>query len=93
MEQVRIPRHADEPPHLLLWSLDEVAPIICGMLFGLLISQVFICMVAGFFAVKFYKRFRDNHPDGFFAHLLYWSGIPLWSNAHFPNPMIRRFIP
>ncbi len=26
MKPVKIPRRVDEPPHLLLWSADELAP-------------------------------------------------------------------
>ena len=30
VQPVRIPTRADDPPHMLLWSADEIMPIIGG---------------------------------------------------------------
>lgn len=31
MEPVSIPSYIDDPPHFLLWSADEMAPILLGL--------------------------------------------------------------
>ena len=31
MEPVNIPSYIDDPPHFLLWSADEMAPILLGL--------------------------------------------------------------
>lgn len=91
--RVKIPRHADEPPHLLLWSVDEIAPILLGMCIGIMVRQMLLCMLIGFFMTSQYKRVRDNNPDGFFLHYLYWYGVPVCKSKQFVNPFIRNFIP
>jgi conjugal transfer pilus assembly protein TraL len=93
MEAVKIPRHADDPPHLLLWSMDEVVPIVAGITFGILVGKMLICMGIGVIFSQVYKRFRDNHTDGYLVHALYWLGVPVSPSKHFPNPFIRRFLP
>lgn len=93
MKRIEIPRHADEPPHLLLWSVDEIGPILIGMVVGILLRQMAICLLLGLLMTKYYKRFRDNNPDGFFLHYLYWTGIPVSKSKQFVNPFIRNFLP
>lgn len=39
MKPVKIPRRVDEPPHLLLWSADELAPMLLGTTFPPLLRQ------------------------------------------------------
>lgn len=36
MEPVSIPSYIDDPPHFLLWSADEMAPILLGLVIGIL---------------------------------------------------------
>lgn len=35
MEPVSIPSYIDDPPHFLLWSADEMAPILLGLVIGI----------------------------------------------------------
>ena len=93
MKYLKIPRHADEPPHLLLWQVDEICPILIGFMCGILVRQMAICLLIGFMMTKYYKHFRDNNPDGYFLHYLYWFGIPVSKAKQFVNPFIRTFIP
>ena len=62
MEPVRIPTRADDPPHLLMWSADEILPLVGGLGLGIVLDQVLICVLAGSVATNLYKRFRDLHP-------------------------------
>lgn len=93
MEPVEIPRFVDDPPHVLLWSADELAPVAIGLVAGILTGNAFVLTALGVVATKLYRRFRDNHPDGFLLHALYWYG--LWPNhaRSMPNSFIRRFLP
>ena len=93
MKYVKIPRHADEPPHLLLWQVDEVGPILIGFAIGILLRQMLIFLVLGLLLTKYYKHTRDNNPDGFFLHYLYWLGVPVSKAPQFVNPFIRAFVP
>lgn len=94
MKPVRIPRRIDEPPHFLMWSADEIAPMLLGLTVGVFIGQVFICLIVGVLVTNFYKKFRDNHPDGFILHLIYWHGFTKQKkNGSMKNPFIRRYLP
>src|SRR3546814_12148085 len=72
MKTVKIPARVDEPPHILLWSADEMLPMLMGLGIGIVIGKAMICFLIGLVVTKLYARFRDNHPDGFLLHLIYW---------------------
>lgn len=93
MEPVQIPRRIDEPPHVLLWSLDEVTPILLGLVAGGYLGQLLYCTLAGALLTNLYRRFRENHSDGYMLHAIYWSGFLPSKARSFKNPFIRRLIP
>ena len=93
MEPVAIPKTIDDPIHLLLWSADEIVPFMVCMLTGMLIDQFIPALAIGVIAVKFYRRFRDNRPDGYTLHAIYWLGLLPSKAITIPNPFIRRFSP
>lgn len=93
MEPIRIPRRVDEPPHLLLWSGDEIAPILLGMVIGVFIGAALTLMAVGMLTTNIYRRFRENHADGYLLHMIYWLGFMPSSARSFKNPFIRRYIP
>lgn len=75
MEEVRIPRGLDSPPQLLLWQVDELSPVLIGLIIGIAIDQLIISLFVGFLMVKVYKKLRDGRPDGYPIHFLYWWGF------------------
>ena len=93
MEPVTIPKHIDDPVTLLVWSADEFAPAAFMLILGILIGQVTAMIVLSVIAIKAYRRFRDNRPDGFPLHAAYWVGILPSKAATIPNPFIREFYP
>jgi conjugal transfer pilus assembly protein TraL len=93
MEPVTIPKHIDDPVTLLIWSADEFAPAAFLLILGILIGQVTIMLVLAVIAIKAYRRFRDNRPDGFPLHAAYWIGLLPSKAITIPNPFIRAFYP
>ena len=93
MEPVAIPQSIDDPIHILLWSADEIVPFMVCMLTGMLIDHFISALAIGLIAVKFYRRFRDNRPDGYTLHALYWLGLLPSRAMTIPNPYIRCFLP
>ena len=91
MTQIEIPRYLDDPPVLLLWSVDEIAPLLAGLFIGMQIGHAFICTGAGLLITHFYRRCLENSQDGFLAHFLYWHGLSPARGRIFPNPYIREF--
>ena len=93
MKPVRIPTRADEPPHMFLWSADEVLPIVGGLGIGILVDQVFICVLVGGLATNLYRRFRDRHSHGYQLHLPQHDGFGFSRSPTIINPLITRLIP
>lgn len=93
MEPVQIPRQIDEPPTVLLWNTDELAPIVLLHVIGIFTGNVLIMTALGFAASSLYKRFRDGHPDGYLQHLLYWIGLMPTSARTIRNPFADHYKP
>lgn len=83
MKAVEIPQRVDEPPHILLWSADELAPMLVG--------QLLLCCLLGLIVTKGYRRYRDNRPDGYLFHLLWRSGFWPSRARSWRNPYVRRY--
>jgi conjugal transfer pilus assembly protein TraL len=93
MAAIKIPLTVDNPPYLLLWSVDEMAPPLLGLCIGVLLGKAFLCVAIGFLAMKLYRRFRDNNPDGYFLHALYQCGFVGGKSYSMINPFIKRLYP
>jgi len=93
-EPIKIPAHIDEPPYVLFWRLDEVLPIGVGLVAGIWLAQLTICLVIGLVVARFYRRFCDNRPDGFLLHSIYWymGAIGYKRPRTMPNSYERDFI-
>jgi len=92
LKPIRIPRRIDDPPHLLLWSADELAPVLIGLLAGVFLERMAVCLICGFALAHLYRKYRDNHLDGYMFHILYWWGLMPARARTMKNPFIRRFI-
>lgn len=93
MQPTLIPTHVDDPQHLLLWSADEVVPIVLGLVFGMIIQKALICLLIGIAITHQYRKFRDNHPDGYLKHLFYHWGLYFSQSKSLRNPFVKRYIP
>ena len=93
-EPTKIPAHIDEPPYLLFCRIDEVLPIGVGLVAGILLAQLTICLGLGLVLARIYRRYCDNRPDGFLLHASYWymGAIGFKRNRSMPNSYEREFI-
>lgn len=88
-----IPRHVDDPPHVLLWSAEELAPVAMGLAIGMVIGEAFVLTLLGLVIANVYRRFNDGHTDGYLLHLIYWFGFLQTRAKTIPNPYARRYLP
>lgn len=88
-----IPQYVDDPPQVLLWSAEELAPVALGMAIGIVIGKAMLLTLLGLGMAKLYRTFNDRHPDGYLLHLIYWCGFIPSKSRTVPNPFIRRFLP
>ena len=93
MKPITIPGRVDDPPHLMLWSSDELAPMLLGLTFGIFIGKALICTIIGFLITSAYRKFRENSPDGYLLHMLYYGGFLPPKGRSMINPYIRRIFP
>ncbi|MDN5862784.1 MAG: type IV conjugative transfer system protein TraL [Salinisphaera sp.] len=88
-EELKLPRTIDDPPQILLWSSDELVPIILGILIGVMTGHFLILFLLGLLVWRLIRRFKDSRPEGYMLHLLYWIGIPIGKARLLPNPYRR----
>jgi conjugal transfer pilus assembly protein TraL len=93
MEQVKIPKRVDDAPNFLLWQVDELAPMIIGLLIGMFMDQALLMFLLGAMVTKYYRKFRDSKPDGHLYHTLYWYGVVPLKASCMKNPYIKRYFP
>lgn len=92
--QVReIPGTLDEPPLVLIWSADEIAPFLLFVCLGMIIDQIIPAIAVGWLISYAYRKHRDRKPDGFVFHLLYTYGMPVVRERRFPNPFAKKWRP
>lgn len=90
---IRMPNYVDDPYQILLWELDEGLPIGIAAVVGVLLDQMFWCLLAGFALVYIYRRFKDGNPDGAPFHFLYWIGLFPTKARTMINPFARTHTP
>ena len=93
MQMIRIPQYVDEPVHVLIWSVDEVAPIGLGLMVGILAGSPVMFMAGGIALSYVYRKFRDTSSDGLAMHFMYWHGLVPTSTRTSPNAHSRIYLP
>ena len=89
---IKLSTRVNDPPFLLMWSVDELAPLLVGLVVGIMIEKAAICTLIGYALTTVYRRFRDSKPDGYFLHLFYSFGYPARGRT-MVNPYIKRLMP
>lgn len=92
-EPVKMPTRIDDPHQFLLWSADELIPMLVMLCFGIVLENVMIFLFLGWLFMRAYRRYKNSRPDGFLLHIFYWAGfIPEKAKALI-NPFKRKWIP
>ncbi|MCC9289602.1 type IV conjugative transfer system protein TraL [Pseudomonas aeruginosa] len=71
-EPIEIPAYIEQPPHVMIWRLDEVMAIGIGLVAGVHLAQLILCTVVGLLLARIYRRFCENRPDAYLLHANYW---------------------
>jgi len=93
VKTIELPKYIDEPPQILMWRIDDLVPVIVLMVIGILANHLLPFLLVGFVGIRFYRRFRESKPDGYFLHALYWYGVFSLRGYAVPNVFARVFIP
>jgi len=93
VEPIELPRGLDDAHQILLASTEEMVPFFGMLIAGVLLEQLLICLLLSFLLIKLFRRFRDNRPDGYLYHRLYWFGLMPLKGYSVINPYRRLFLP
>lgn len=94
MKPVVIPSLIDDFPQVMLWSIDEIAPVMFGLLVGIFLNQALLGLLGGLIAAKFYKKIKAGKNDGFLVHLIWkYAFIQVFKGKSFTEPLIKRMKP
>jgi len=93
VQPIPFPHHADSANRLLIWTPDQIIPVSCMFIIGLLTDTLSISIVIGLILSWAYTRYSSGKPDGFLLHAAYWYGmLPLPARSAI-NPFNRRILP
>lgn len=73
-----LPRTIDELPYIMLWRFDDALLPVLGLIAGILLERLLLCVGIGVVLSFFYRRYREGRPEHHLLHALYWTG--LWVN-------------
>ncbi|MBZ9574493.1 type IV conjugative transfer system protein TraL [Modicisalibacter sp. MOD 31.J] len=88
---MELPRTIDEPPQLMLWSADELIPLMSCVGIGIITDHFMIMLFVGIVLWRVLRRYKDSRPDGYLLHMVYWTGLPIGSSRIFVNPFRRHW--
>lgn len=92
MKATRLPSKIDEPHQVLLWSTDELVPMVAMICIGMVMEQLMVSIAIGLLLSNLLRRYKDSRPDGYLYHLLYWAGLLQDRGRIWINPFRRRWI-
>lgn len=93
MEQLHFPRYADEAQRLLMWTPDQIMPLLVMFLVGMLTNSLGLCILLGLGFSWLYSKYSAGKPNMFVLHYLYWHGIVPIKARCVTNPFLRRILP
>jgi len=72
--RAKFPETLDRPIQIIWWEVDELVPLISGLILYL-ITDDWLFLIAGYFGTRFYSKYKSKLPDGFLIHLGYFLGL------------------
>jgi conjugal transfer pilus assembly protein TraL len=93
MSALPLPRAIDDPPYILLFRLDDLAPAAAVIVAGYLADALLPSLVVAVAAAWLYQRVRAGRPEGFVQHWLWFWGLYPNQGYSFRNPYRREYRP
>jgi conjugal transfer pilus assembly protein TraL len=70
-----VPRYIDAPMQIAFWEIDEVAPMVLMLGFGILTDTLTYMFVLMWFVTKWYQKYKATSRRGALLHWMYWYGM------------------
>lgn len=91
MEEHRLPKYLHAQPQLLNWELDELFVWAPFIFVGLLINEMPLLTLIGYFVMRFYIRLKRNRQDGYLLHFFYKLGL-YGLKGKFPEYWVKELV-
>jgi conjugal transfer pilus assembly protein TraL len=88
-----IPKHLNDPPRWLFWTMDEATILISGFALGVLFNHILIAGVLGIALMLLLKKLKGKEGNSFLLNRAYWY-FPLCKQAFkiTPPSYIKEYI-
>lgn len=90
---IKLSNRVNDPIFVLMWSFDELAPLLIGLVVGIMMEKAAICCAIGYAFTTVWRKYRDSKPDGYLLHLLYAYGFIPSNAKSMINPFVKRLMP
>jgi len=91
MKPVAMSRMIDDPMQFFFWQADEVIPICFMIALGFVTDYLITFTLVGLLIGRIYIKYKNNKPDGFLLHTLYWIGL-YPKKGKIPNGLAREYL-
>ncbi len=92
-EPIQMPNEIDKPDRMLMWSIDELIPVLALFGLGIVFGMLMYSLITIFIFLKFYRRFQEGSSEGFMYHFIWWFGFDGTSTKNIRNPFQKRYFP
>ena len=72
---VSIPKHVDDPPQLLIWSLDEFIIMMGFSVIGALWNMLLPGLIVGMALGKLFRKMQEGALPGLLFHMFWYVGV------------------
>ena len=72
LEKFYIPRHLDDAPRFLLWSVDEAMSVILPVFLGIVLGFGILTLILPIICFKSWKKIKGSGGQGVVRRLIYW---------------------
>jgi len=86
-----IPKHLDDPPRFLLWTMDEAIILLAPFMLGILFSHILIGIVIGLCMLFAIKKLKGIEGQNILFNMVYWY-LPIYHLKRTPPSCVREFI-
>ena len=72
LEKFYIPKHLDDAPRFLLWSIDEAMSVLIPVFIGAMLSLGFMTPILAIISFKSWKKIKGSGGQSLLKSIIYW---------------------
>lgn len=87
-----IPIRVNEPKMVGPFSINDVRPVMVGVIIGAAVDMMNACLIVGVGLSIIQVQLSKHFPPGFLFHYFWYQGLlPLRTSTYLPDPIKRKF--